>query len=394
QRHAIICSLQFKATVLICNGINIMSSPMQFFSKVIKLYNKSHILGNLPCCSRFQLYRSLSVDTPKVTPEFPKVVFSGIQPTGIPHIGNYIGAIKQWVTIEYPTVYYSIVDLHSITVSHKPDILRENIRDMVACLLACGLDPDKCVLFQQSSIPQHTELAWILGCLTTLPRLQHLPQWKEKSHGNIDAKLGLFTYPVLQSADILLYKGTHVPVGDDQLKHIELARDQAKAFNKAYGHFFPQPQAVIGDVKKIKSLRDPQKKMSKSDPNITSRIDLTDTDAEIRKKIKKATTDSIQEFSYNSAELPGVANLCDIYAAFSNKDTEAAINDLKNLNKVQIKDTVAAAIIDTLAPIRSEILRIKSDRTYIEDVLTKGAEKAGTVAEQNIKEIKKMVGFS
>lgn len=190
-------------------------------------------------------------------PEITQRIFSGIQPTGIPHIGNYFGAIKHWVELQrqYDSVIFSIVDLHSITTVHDPDLLRNNTLDMTAALLGCGLDPEKSILFQQSHIPQHSELAWILGCLATMPRLQHLHQWKEKSEKLKEVPLGIFSYPVLQAADILLYRSTHVPVGEDQLQHIELTRHLAKRFNNTYKvNYFPQPKAIITDFKRLKAF--------------------------------------------------------------------------------------------------------------------------------------------
>uniref|UniRef100_A0AAV2K3H6 tryptophan--tRNA ligase n=1 Tax=Knipowitschia caucasica TaxID=637954 RepID=A0AAV2K3H6_KNICA len=177
-------------------------------------------------------------------------VFSGIQPTGVPHLGNFLGALENWVSLqhEFPVVVFSIVDLHSITVPQEPHQLRANVLDMAASLLACGIDPHKAILFQQSQVSEHTELSWILGCLTSMPRLRHLPQWKMKSKQKNEGSVGLYTYPVLQAADILLYKSTHVPVGEDQLQHLELAQDLARIFNHRFGDLFPEPQTLLSHL--------------------------------------------------------------------------------------------------------------------------------------------------
>ncbi|XP_044856894.1 tryptophan--tRNA ligase, mitochondrial isoform X4 [Mauremys mutica] len=225
-------------------------------------------------------------------------IFSGIQPTGKLHLGNYFGAIQNWMRLqeEYNSVLYSIVDLHALTVPREPAVLRQSILDTTATLLACGINPEKCLLFQQSQVPEHAELGWILGCLTNMPRIQSFPQWKVKNASqNYEGTVGLFTYPVLQAADILLYKSTHVPVGEDQVLHLELARDIAQHFNKKYGNFFPVPKAILSTTKKVKSLRDPTAKMSKSDPQKLGTLNITDSPEEIVLKFRKAVTDFTSE---------------------------------------------------------------------------------------------------
>lgn len=325
-------------------------------------------------------------------------LFSGIQPTGIPHIGNYLGAISQWVTLQnsgtYDKVIFSVVDLHSITLPQEPSQLRSNIRNMVACLLACGIDPKKSILFQQSKVSEHAELGWVLGCMATLPRLQHLPQWKEKSEKIKEVPLGLFTYPVLQSADILLYKTTDVPVGDDQVKHIELSRHLAKLFNNQYGFLFPLPKPLVGSSQRIKSLRKPESKMSKSEPTALGRIELTDSSDEIREKFRKSVTDSESKITYDPENRPGVANLIDIYAAFKNTTANEVVNEVSNLNKVEFKDAVAELVNEKIAPIRGEYFKITADPAYIDNVLDSGAVRAREIAQPVYQEVKYLLGLS
>ncbi|XP_067674290.1 tryptophan--tRNA ligase, mitochondrial-like [Haliotis asinina] len=326
----------------------------------------------------------------------PPRVFSGIQPTGIPHLGNYVGAIKNWVQLQkkYDDVIFSIVDLHSITVPQDPAVLRENILDMTACLLACGIDPGKSILFQQSAVCQHAELNWILSSLCTLPRLNHLPQWREKSERMKDPSVGLFTYPILQTADIIVYKATEVPVGEDQRHHIELARDLAKAFNRTFQVMFPRPELLSSEVPRIKSLRHPENKMSKSEPNAKGRIDLTDSPDEIREKIKKAVTDVTAELTYDPEERPGVSNLIDIHSSLTGLLQEEICEENMLLSKSDYKAMLADIVIEQLAPIRENVLKLKGDRSHLQQVLESGNERAREIAEETMKEVKKAVGLS
>lgn len=324
-------------------------------------------------------------------------MFSGIQPTGVPHIGNYVGAIKNWVALqqEYSSVILCIVDLHSITVPQDPQQLRQNIFDVAACLIACGIDPEKSILFQQSQVPEHAELAWMLGCLCTLPKLQHLPQWKEKSAKYKDPGLGLFTYPVLQAADILLYKATDVPVGEDQIHHIELTRHLAKSFNRGYGVIFPSPKALIGDVPKIRSLRNPATKMSKSELNQMSHIELTDTPDAITEKIKKAVTDLTSEVTYDPETRPGVSNLIDIHMAFTGQFAEEICEDafLNALDTGLYKRKVSEVVIEGLRPISDTIRRLQTDRGHLEKVLRSGQERARAIAVETMSEVRRAMGL-
>ncbi|KAL3883178.1 hypothetical protein ACJMK2_029469 [Sinanodonta woodiana] len=327
-----------------------------------------------------------------------KCILSGIQPSGIPHLGNYIGAIKKWVDLQdagtHETILLSIVDLHAITVPQERETIRNNIVGIAACLLACGVNPSKTILFQQSTVSQHTELAWILSCLCTIPRLECLPQWKEKSQKYQEPGVGLFIYPVLQAADILLYKATEVPVGEDQVHHLELARHLAKAFNRKYGVIFPRPMEILGEVNRIKSLRDPCSKMSKSEANHMGRIELTDSSDEIHEKIKKSVTDFTPHISYDPDQRPGVSNLIQIHAALTGQTCEQIVQENAGLDKVAYKSRLAEIVNETLAPIRTETARLLQDKHYISTVLDQGRDKANLIASKTYSQVKGLVGFS
>ncbi|XP_006216201.1 tryptophan--tRNA ligase, mitochondrial isoform X1 [Vicugna pacos] len=325
-----------------------------------------------------------------------KRIFSGIQPTGIPHLGNYLGAIESWVRLqdEHGSVLYSIVDLHSITVPQDPAFLRQSILDMTAALLACGINPEKCILFQQSQVSEHTQLSWILTCMVRLPRLQHLHQWKaktatEKHSGTV----GLLTYPVLQAADILLYKSTHVPVGEDQVQHMELVQDLAQGFNKKFGEFFPVPKSILTSMKKVKSLRDPSAKMSKSDPDKLATVRITDSPEEIVQKFRKAVTDFNSEVTYDPAQRGGVSNLVAIHAAVTGLPVEEVVRRSAGFDTARYKLVVADAVIEKFAPIKSEIEKLKMDKGYLDKVLQDGLAKAKELAYPVCQEVKKLVGF-
>ncbi|XP_062048049.1 tryptophan--tRNA ligase, mitochondrial isoform X3 [Lepus europaeus] len=298
-----------------------------------------------------------------------KRVFSGIQPTGIPHLGNYLGAIENWVRLqdEDGSVLYSIVDLHSITVPQDPTILRQSILDMTAALLACGINPDKSILFQQSQAKTG----------------------KQKHDGTT----GLLTYPVLQAADILLYKSTHVPVGEDQVQHMELVQDLAQGFNKKYGEFFPVPKSILTSMKKVKSLRDPSAKMSKSDPDKLATVRITDNPEEIVQKFRKAVTDFTSEITYEPASRGGVSNLVAIHAAVTGLTVEEVVRLSTGLDTARYKLVVADAVIEKFAPIKSEIEKLKMDKGHLEKVLRVGSEKAKELAYPVFQEVKKLVGF-
>ncbi|XP_038128300.1 tryptophan--tRNA ligase, mitochondrial [Cyprinodon tularosa] len=322
-------------------------------------------------------------------------VFSGIQPTGVPHLGNYLGALENWVALQnrYPSVLYSIVDLHSITQPQDPDQLRNNILDMAASLLACGINPEKAILFQQSQVSEHAELSWILGCLTSMPRLRHLPQWKMKSKQKNEGSVGLYTYPVLQAADILLYKSTHVPVGEDQVQHLELAQDLARIFNNHYGELFPEPRALLSSTQKVKSLRNPSAKMSKSDPQTMATITITDSPDDIALKIRRAVTDFISEVTFDPEQRPGVSNLVTIHAAVAELSVEEALSQASGMDTGAYKGLVSEAVIQRLTPIREELQRLRADRAHLEGLLAQGQLRARDLAAPVLAEVRHRVGF-
>ncbi|KAI9244931.1 hypothetical protein BY458DRAFT_495068 [Sporodiniella umbellata] len=343
-----------------------------------------------------------------------RIVFSGIQPTGAPHLGNYLGALANWTKLQDPDPvtgansipYYSIVDLHAITIPQNPATLRQAKIDMATTLLACGVDPDRSVLFEQSRVRAHTELAWIFNCITPVGWLGRMTQWKSKMsqdpHALADSKLtaglkvGLFDYPVLQAADILLYKGTHVPVGQDQMQHLELSRDIAQLFNKTFGNLFPKPNAIVPPAtQRVMSLRNPESKMSKSDPTDASRINLMDSPSLIQAKIKKAVTDSLPGVSYDLKERPGMSNLVGIYATCKDIEVAQALEEFSHINSTrEFKEAVSEAVIEKLAPIQDRLVRLKKDEGYVKQVLDKGAKQATQVADKTIAEVYKLVGLS
>ncbi|KAK4511800.1 uncharacterized protein ATC70_003799 [Mucor velutinosus] len=344
-------------------------------------------------------------------------VFSGIQPTGTPHLGNYLGALANWtrlqepdaVTGEVPLNYYSIVDLHAITMPQNPAALRQAKMDVAATLLACGIDPQRSVLFEQSRVGSHAELTWIFNCITPVGWLGRMTQWKSKldkvsgSHAQSltdetltsGLKMGLFDYPVLMAADILLYKGTHVPVGEDQIQHLELARDIATLFNKTFGYTFPKPEAIVPPAaKRVMSLRDPTNKMSKSDASDFSRLNLIDTPELIQSKIAKATTDGIRGVTYDPVERPGVSNLLGIYAAMRDISMEEAVKECADITSTKdFKNRVSESIITRLQPIQSELVRLQADPGYVAKVLDDGAMRANQVAHDTMEQVYKAVGL-
>ncbi|CAO3607005.1 unnamed protein product [Mucor hiemalis] len=346
-----------------------------------------------------------------------RLVFSGIQPTGTPHLGNYLGALANWARLQEPDpitgatslTHYSIVDLHAITMPQDPATLRQAKVDVAATLLACGVDPKRSVLFEQSRVRSHTELAWIFNCITPVGWLGRMTQWKTKmegrgmNHAQVLAdenqtsglKMGLFDYPVLQAADILLYKGTHVPVGEDQMQHLELARDIAGLFNKTFGRIFPKPEAIIPPAaKRVMSLRDPAGKMSKSDPSDFSRLNLIDSPELIKSKIAKATTDGIRGVSYDPENRPGMSNLVTIYAAMRDISVDDAVKECADITSTKdFKDRVSEAIIEKLQPIQSELVRLQADEGYVKSVLDDGAKKAEEKANKTMEEVYKVVGL-
>lgn len=330
---------------------------------------------------------------------FPNRVFSGIQPSGVPHLGNYFGAIQKWKALQDSgsDCIFSVVDLHSITKPHyDPDKLRENIELMAASLLACGIDPERCTLFLQSQIPEHAELSWILGCLLTTARLQHLPQLKDKTAGMKETPLGLYLYPVLQSADVMLYKATHVPVGKDQLPHIFLVQDTAELFNKRFGMVFPRPEALLvsGEAGRLRHLRDPTKKMSKSSNDPRSYVALDDSPEAVRKKIKQAITDCTSKVTYEPESRPGVANLVALHSLLTGVTPEEVCQQAEGLDTGQFKLVVADAAVSFLEPIQQRMREHLSDRAHLWHVLEEGSRRARQIAIRTMNEVHRASGMA
>jgi tryptophanyl-tRNA synthetase len=323
-----------------------------------------------------------------------KRVVSGIQPSGTMHLGNYLGAINNWLPLQSQhQCLFFLADLHTITVPQNPQDLKSNIIATAATYLAAGLDPAHAILFSQSSIAQHAELGWILGCMTSMGWIERMTQFKDKAGDAKErASLGLFSYPVLQAADILLYKADLVPVGEDQRQHLELTRDIASSFNHTVNKdYFKLPTALIPkESERIMSLRDGLKKMSKSDTSDFSRINLIDDADTIIQKIKKAKSDSIAEIFYDKENRPEVSNLLDIYVAL----TGNKINAIEGKLFGQFKQELAEIIIAKITPIGKKIKELcQDDVSYVLKILKDGSEKASTIAEQHIKEIKNLCGF-
>ena len=325
-------------------------------------------------------------------------IFSGVQPTGNLHLGNYLGAIRNWVDLQHDyDCIFCIVDLHALTLPQDPGSLRTNTREVTAAYLAAGIDPEKCTIFNQSAVPGHSELAWRLGCVTPLGWLNRMTQFKEKAGKHREnAGLGLYSYPVLMAADILLYKATHVPVGEDQKQHLELCRDIAGAFNRQFGSdYFPLPEPqILGEATRVMSLRDGTAKMSKSDPSDNSRINMTDDADLIVQKIRKARTDP--EPLPDSVEgLEGraeAANLIGIYAALSGDARSDILNTFGGKLFSEFKGALSDLALDKLGPIGAEMQRLMKDPAYVDGVLRTGAERAKEISEKHMSEIHELIG--
>ena len=325
-----------------------------------------------------------------------KVMLSGIQPSGDLHLGNYLGAVKNWAALaEEFDCYYFMADLHSITVRQNPAELRRRSVAQLAQYIACGLDPEKNTLFIQSHVHEHAELGWILNCYTMFGELSRMTQFKDKCAKNADnINGGLFTYPALMAADILLYQADYVPVGEDQKQHCELTRDIAMRFNNIYGETFKVPEPYIPKVgARIMSLGNPTSKMSKSDPQ--GCVFLMDKPEEIARKFKRAVTDSDTEncVRYAPAEKPGVANLMSIYSSVTGKTFEEIEREFDGKGYGIFKPAVGEAVIETLRPIREEAQRMISDKAYLQEVYTEGAKKASAIARRTLRKVYKRVGF-
>lgn len=324
-----------------------------------------------------------------------KVLFSGMQATGNLTLGNYLGALKNWVTLsdEYEC-FYSVVDMHSITVRQDPAVLRKRARALLTLYIAAGLDPEKNCIYYQSHVSGHAELAWILDCFTYMGELNRMTQFKDKSSKHADnINAGLFTYPVLMAADILLYQADVVPVGIDQMQHLELTRDIAIRFNNIYGDVFTVPDAYIGKVgAKIMSLQDPSKKMSKSDENPNASIYLMDDPDTIMRKCKRAVTDSEGCVAYRD-EQPGVKNLIDIYSSCTGKTPDEVVREFAGKGYGDFKMAVGESVISVLKPLQDRVKELEKDKGYIDSVIKNNAEKAQYFANKTLRKVQKKVGF-
>lgn len=338
-------------------------------------------------------------------------VFSLIQPTGKIHLGNYLGAISNWKDISTnahssTTIIFGTADLHALTLVRDKAQLETSRRDAIASLISAGISPERCIIYHQSSVPEHTQLQWLLTCNTSMGALNRMTQWKLKSKiGDKSTisddeimgktKAGVFTYPVLQAADILLYKSTHVPVGDDQSQHLELTRDIANTFNGIYGKTFPLPKSLFTPTKKILSLRDPQKKMLKLDPDQNGSIYVTETPDQIAKKIRKATTDSIQgRLYFDPVQRPGVSNLINIISGLLRRSVQQTVDDLVWIkDHKQLKDHVTELIVEEFAPKRHLYEELVNDKAFLEEITRKGTDKARAIASPHMRSIMESVGL-
>ena len=331
-----------------------------------------------------------------------KKIFSGVQPTGNLHLGNYLGAIKNFVDLNNDNdneCIFCVVDLHAITVKQNPKELKNNIRETVATFIASGIDPKKSIIFNQSEVPAHAEGAWILSCIARMGWLNRMTQFKEKAGKDKEkASVGLYSYPVLMAADILLYDATHVPVGDDQKQHLELCRDIAQKFNNDFEkeNFLQVPEPLIQkEFSRIMSLKDGSKKMSKSEISDLSRINLTDNKGQIINKIKKAKTDPLP-MPKTSKELEDrleAKNLIGIYASLTNSTLEKSVESFVGKNFSEFKEKLSEVLVNKIEPISREIKKLLDDQIYLDNILLDGAERANSIASKKIKNIKEIVGF-
>lgn len=326
------------------------------------------------------------------------IVLSGCQPSGELTIGNYLGALKQWVNMQDDhNCYYMLVDQHAITVRPDPEALRKATLDGLALYLACGVDPQKSTIFIQSHVPEHAQLSWVLNCYTQMGELNRMTQYKDKAQkSELNMNSGLFTYPVLMAADILLYRANRVPVGDDQKQHLELARDIATRFNNLYGDVFVVPEPHIPEHgARIMSLQDPLKKMSKSDDNGNNFIGLLEDTKKITKKIKRAVTDSDEQarIYFDVAEKPGVSNLLSLLSCTTGKSIESLVPEYEDKMYGHLKGDVADAVVAMLEPIQQKFHQYREDQAFMEQVMRTGAEKASEHASQVLAKVYDSVGF-
>ena len=323
-------------------------------------------------------------------------VFSGVRPTGELHIGNYLGAIKQWIELQEKTeCVFCIVDLHAVTTPYEPENLQANIKDVAIAYLAAGLNPEKCIFFVQSEVKEHTELTWLLGTITPLGDLQRMTQFKEKSKKHKEyVNAGLLNYPILMAADILLYKTDLVPVGKDQEQHVELARTIARKFNKTFGEVFKEPKVVLPKIgAKIMSLQKPAKKMSKTD-DPRGCIGLFDEPEEIEKKILAAVTDTGRAIRYNPKLKPGISNLLTIYSLFSGKGIKELERKFKGKGYADFKKSLAELLINSLEPFRRKRKELLQREVYVKEILAKGQKRAQIIAQSTLQDVKKKMGLT
>ena len=329
-----------------------------------------------------------------------KKIFSGVQPSGNLHLGNFLGAIKNFVSLqnqENTECVYCIVDLHAITTKQNPKALKENIRETLATFIASGIDPKKSIIFNQSAVSAHSEGAWILSCIARMGWLNRMTQFKEKAGKDKEkASVGLYSYPILMASDILLYDSTHVPVGDDQKQHLELCRDIAQKFNLDFNvpDFLKVPEPIIQKYfSRIMSLKDGTKKMSKSDPSDLSRVNLTDDKDIIKNKIKKAKTDSLPISEKDIEKRFEAKNLLEIYSSLAEKKIEDTINQFDGKNFSEFKEKLSDIMVEKISPISLEINKLLNDKKYLDKILIEGIEKADKIANKKILEMKKIIGF-
>ena len=336
----------------------------------------------------------------KAPNNFTQRVLSGVQPTGGLHLGNYLGAIKNFVPLQeqYESLF-CVVDLHAITTWQDPSDLISKKCEVAAAFIASGINPDKSIIFNQSQVPEHTQLSWVLNCVARMGWLNRMTQFKDKAGKNKEnVSVGLFTYPVLMAADILLYKATHVPVGEDQKQHLELTRDIALKFNNDFNkEVFPLPEPIImKKAARIMSLRDASKKMSKSDTSDFSRISLTDSDDEIEKKIKKAKTDALPIPDSNGSldDMPEAKNLLTIFSACEEEDFEKTFDKFKGKNFSELKRDLTEVLINKIGPIRDEMKKLNNDKKYLIQILNTGSQKAQKISTKVLKEVYEVTGLT
>ncbi|KAI0927837.1 hypothetical protein AcW1_005255 [Taiwanofungus camphoratus] len=380
-----------------------------------RTYCSSHTSLYKPqCIPRRRCFSTSRVPLREISPSIgpkPRIVFSGIQPTGLPHLGNLLGALLNWVQLQRNAkpddlLIFSIVGWHALTLPQDPRALGAARREMLAVILSLGIDPERSVVFHQEENPNHTELAWILNCLTPMGKLRRMTTWKSRLAASRNARddtevdesllnAGLFTYPVLQAADILAYKATHVPVGEDQQQHLELARDLADIFNRTFNStLFPLPQHVVTPSRRILSLKDPSSKMSKSSPDYQSRILLTDSASEIKAKIRAAVTDSISGITYDPRGRPGTANLLTILAACTDRDAAEVATQYSNKGHGHLKSDVAEAVEEMMKKPRAEFEKLRGETDYLNSVSKAGATKARELSEATMREVRRRIGLA